>query len=241
MMQKKNLATENYSSFAERYAERVMDNSHNAHYERPATLSLLPPVKGLSILDAGCGPGIYSAWLVEHGAEVTAIDATPEFVRMTKERTRQKAIVLQWDLQDPLTFAQENCFDLVLCPLVMDYIRDWLPVFQEFQRILKPGGKFVFSCGHPASDFYRNWAEDNYFEITLHEMEWKGFGKPYPRIKSYRRPLQAILNPVLDAGFRIERVLEAQPASDFPRTAETEAIYQDLLREPCFLHIRAVK
>ncbi|WP_279387450.1 hypothetical protein [Rubrobacter taiwanensis] len=29
-------------------------------YERPATLSLLPDVAGKRVLDAGCGPGVYS-------------------------------------------------------------------------------------------------------------------------------------------------------------------------------------
>lgn len=240
-MTKSNLAKENYSSFAERYAQGIAANSHNAFYERPATLSLLPEVKGLRVFDAGCGPGIYSRWLIEHGAHITAIDATPEFVQMAQGRTQQKANVLQWDLQDPLTFAQDGSFDLVLCPLVMDYIKEWQPVFQEFFRILRKGGIFIFSCGHPAFLFYRNFPEDNYFDIVLHEMEWKGFGEPCPHIKSHRRSLQDMLNSLINAGFQIDRILEPRPAPDFPRTAETEEIYQDLLREPCFLHIRAVK
>jgi len=88
---KTNLGKENYSAFTKRYVQRILGNSHNAFYERPATISLLPGVNGLSILDAGCGPGIYSAWLIEHGAAVTAMDTTPKFVRMTGERTARKA------------------------------------------------------------------------------------------------------------------------------------------------------
>ena len=240
-MSKKSLGEENYSSFAARYAQNIIDKPHNAFYERPATLSLLPDVKGLSVLDAGCGPGIYSAWLIEHGATITSIDVTPEFVEMTRKKTAQKASVFQWDLEKPLTFAKDDSFDLVLCPLVLDYIQDWLPLFKEFFRVLKQGGTFIFSCVHPALIFYKIWSNDTYFETVLHELEWEGFGKPYPVIKSYRRPLQAMLNPLVEAGFHLDNILEPLPASNFPRTAETEKIYQSLLHEPCFLHIRAVK
>jgi hypothetical protein len=53
-----------YDELAEAYAARVETKPHNAYYERPATLSLLPDVKGKRVLDAGCGPGVYTGWLV---------------------------------------------------------------------------------------------------------------------------------------------------------------------------------
>ena len=39
--------------------------------------SLVQPQAGERALDAGCGTGIYTAWLVEHGAEVTGLDIDP--------------------------------------------------------------------------------------------------------------------------------------------------------------------
>ncbi|MBV8887170.1 MAG: hypothetical protein JO235_24685 [Chroococcidiopsidaceae cyanobacterium CP_BM_RX_35] len=49
----KSLGEQNYEQFAERYAAGVETKAHNAYYERPATLSLLPEVQGLQVLDAG--------------------------------------------------------------------------------------------------------------------------------------------------------------------------------------------
>ena len=60
---------------AEAYSAKVETKAHNALYERPATLSLLPPVKGKRVLDAGCGPGVTAQWLVDRGAEVVGFDA----------------------------------------------------------------------------------------------------------------------------------------------------------------------
>jgi 2-polyprenyl-3-methyl-5-hydroxy-6-metoxy-1,4-benzoquinol methylase len=51
------IALEAYEELAESYAALVDTKPHNALYERPATLSLLPEVRGKRVLDAGCGPG----------------------------------------------------------------------------------------------------------------------------------------------------------------------------------------
>ena len=60
-----------YDEVAEKYAEDTDINAFNASYERPAMLSLLPDVKGMSVLDAGCGSGFYTEWLVSHGAHLS--------------------------------------------------------------------------------------------------------------------------------------------------------------------------
>lgn len=63
----KPIALDAYEALAERYAALVDSKAENAYCERPATLSLLPDVKGKRVLDAGCGPGSYSEWLVLPG------------------------------------------------------------------------------------------------------------------------------------------------------------------------------
>jgi 2-polyprenyl-3-methyl-5-hydroxy-6-metoxy-1,4-benzoquinol methylase len=72
---KQSIAHEAYDTLADAYASRVDTKPRNAYYERPATLSLIGEVAGKRILDAGWGPGVYSEWLLDKGAEVTAIDA----------------------------------------------------------------------------------------------------------------------------------------------------------------------
>lgn len=80
------IALEAYERPAEAYADRVETKPHNAGYERPATLSLLPPVEGKSVLDAGCGPGVYAEWLADRGAEVAAVDVSPTMIRLARRR-----------------------------------------------------------------------------------------------------------------------------------------------------------
>ncbi len=237
--QSKSIGEQSYEQFAHRYAARADTKAHNAYYERPATLSLLPEVGGKRVLDAGCGPGIYAEWLLDHGAEVVALDVTPAFVEITRRRVGDRAKVRCANLEQPLDFAADASFDLVVCSLVFDYIEDWSPVFAEFHRVLRPGGFLVFSCGHPAADFFKHWSTGSYFDIELCEWTWHGFGEPYPVVKSYRRPLNAIINPLLAAGFALDALLEPQPTEGF-KTDRTQAHhYDELMREPGFLCVRA--
>ena len=72
-----------YGDIADAYAARVDSRPHNALYERPAMLDLLPPLPGTRVLDAGCGPGWYAAELASRGALVTAIDASAAMIGVT--------------------------------------------------------------------------------------------------------------------------------------------------------------
>jgi SAM-dependent methyltransferase len=232
------VAQQAYDELAEVYAERVDTKPHNAFYERPATLSLLPDVNGKRVLDVGCGPGVYAEWLVQHGARVVAFDANRKMVRLARKRLGARVRVLVADLQDPLNFANDASFDIIIAPLVMDYIKDWAVVFREFHRILLPGGVLVFSMEHPFSKYYDHRQTSDYFDTDLVEYTWRGFGSPVT-VPSYRRPLSAVVNPLIEAGFILDRLLEPMPTGEF-KAADPEG-YAVLLCSPGFLFLRAKK
>ncbi|MFQ5795753.1 MAG: class I SAM-dependent methyltransferase [Candidatus Bipolaricaulia bacterium] len=236
-MNQEPIALDAFEALAESYAARVDTKPHNAYYERPATLSLLPEVKGKRVLDAGCGPGVYAEWLADHGAEVVAFDVSPKMVRLAKQRLGTKARILQADLGQPLEFLAAGSFDIVLSALTLDYVRDWESVFREFYRMLRQPGHFVFSVGHPFADFMLH-NTGNYFMTELVDYEWRGFGTPV-RVPYYRRPLGALINPLLEAGFRLERILEPTPTEQFRQAAPQD--YEELSRQPGFLSVSAVK
>ena len=95
-------------ALAESYAKVIDTKAHNALHERPATLSLLPDVKGRQVFDAGCGPGVYSELLVGRGAEVIAIDVTPAMVGLAEARLGERVRVVQVNLEEPMTFAGQS-------------------------------------------------------------------------------------------------------------------------------------
>lgn len=236
-MNDKPIALEAYNTLAASYASVVDTKPHNAYYERPATLSLLPDVSGKAVLDAGCGPGVYSEWLADNGATVTGIDASPKMLELATERVGERALFKLADLARPMEFSDEE-FDLVLSPLVLDYVEDWRSVFREFYRVLRPAGTFVFSIHHPFFDFLY-FKTENYFATERVSAVWRGFGDTRVEMPSIRRPLEEVMNPLLEAGLRIDRILEPKVTE---KLAETDPKhYEELSRQPCFMCVRAVK
>jgi ubiquinone/menaquinone biosynthesis C-methylase UbiE len=229
-----------YAQFAAQYAAAAPTKPHNALYERPATLTLVGDVRGLTVLDAGCGPGINSALLAQQGAVVHAFDVTPAMVDLALERCRGLPVeVRAGDLARPLDWLRDNTFDLVLCALALDYVAELGPVFGEFRRVTRPGGALVFSMAHPMRDWMdpRTHGTGTYFETRLFGMYWSGFAEARPYVESYRRPLSAILNPLAQEGWALDRLIEPDPLPQMEQVAPT--LYAELAKEPAFLCARA--
>ena len=226
-----------YQELADAYAEHIDTKPHNAHYDRPAMLSLLPDVEGLRILDAGCGPGAYAEALVQRGAQVTACDISERMLELAAARLGTSVDLKCIDLTQPLKMFDSAEFDLVNAALCLDYIEDWRSLFAEFYRVTKPIGYLLFSCGHPAFDA-EYFDTCDYFAVERVECVWKGFGKQV-RMPSFRRSWEEIINPVVEAGFSIDRLHEPRPTEDF-RKADPES-YARLMHRPGFVCIRAIK
>jgi SAM-dependent methyltransferase len=165
------------------------------------------------------------------------LDVSPRMVRLARQRLGRKVEVRQADFGGGLDFLDDGAFDIVLSALAMDYIKGWGAVFREFHRLLRPKGQLVMSCGHPFAEMLAH-PDSNYFQVELVHWVWTGFGIPV-RMPSYRRPLGAVLNPLLEAGFVLDCVLEPLPTEEF-RHADPEE-YERLTRRPGFLCLRATK
>lgn len=238
---KKPLAQDEYEILAPAYAARVDTKPHNAFLDRPAVLSLLPQVLGRDVLDAGCGPGAYTQELLLRGARVVALDASPKMLALAQERIRDRVgeAPIEWaqaNLEEPLQLADKR-FDVVIAPLVLDYIEDWAPTLREFRRVLQPGGTLIFSCAHPFGDL--KYLQAAYFQKHLLRIRWRGFAPVMVEMPSFHRPLAEVFNSVRQADLQLDFVLEPLPTEHF-QAADPEG-YEELMQQPAFLAIRALK
>jgi ubiquinone/menaquinone biosynthesis C-methylase UbiE len=226
-----------YDAMAGAYGAQNADSAFNAYYERPATIALLGDVTGQRVLDVGCGPGALTGWLVDHGATVTAIDVSPEMVRLARDRVAGRARILQADLAEPLTFAADRGADLIVASLVLHYVADWGPVFAEFRRVLADDGAVVFSTHHPAQDWQLH-SRDDYFAVKQVTETWDAGGRPF-EVTFWRRPLTAITGAITGSGFVIEKLVEPEPLPGL-RDRDPKA-YRKLRTSPAFLLFRLAK
>jgi len=217
------------------YEQRAADSAYNAHYDRPAVLAALGPVHGLRVLDAACGPGLYTQELLARGAVVRAFDASPVMVDLARARIADRAQVDQAVLGQPLPYA-DGVFDLVVCALAIQYAADRAAAFTEFCRVLRPGGALVLSTQHPTTDWLRKGG--SYFEVSLETDVWHTPSRDQP-VRFWREPLSTLCGYGTGAGFLIEKVIEPLPADTMRERYPKD--YQKLTAEPGFLILRFVK
>lgn len=226
-----------YEQLATMYNALIDHKPHNAYYDRPNTLELLGNVKGKNILDAACGPGKYAEILIAQGAEVIGMDISEQMIHHAKERNQRRGTFYVHDLETPFTMLNDHSCDVVLCALAMHYIQDWTHTLKEFFRVLKPNGRLIISIEHPFFE-YTYFKSKKYFEVEPVSCTWNGFGKPVT-IHSYRRSLQECINPLVENGFSIERLLEPKPVPAFEELDAKH--YKELNEFPAFMHIKAQK
>ena len=114
---------------------------------------------------------------------------------------------------------------------------DLVAAVSEIHRVLKPGGRFQFSAGHPSFDA-EYFETENYFSVEEVRATWSGFGIEV-QMPSYRRSWEEALNPLVDAGFVLERLVEPRPTEQF-RLADPDC-YERLMHRPGFVCVRAFR
>lgn len=117
--------------------------------EAPALHAAVGDPRGLAALDLGCGTGRHALWLAAAGALVTAVDFSAGMLAEAKRKPGAECVrFVTHDLHQPLPFDAE--FDLVVNGLVLEHVRELVPLFAEVRRVLRRGGRAVFSTMHPA-------------------------------------------------------------------------------------------
>ena len=102
-----------------------------------------------SILEIGCGTGKNTAFLVQIGEQVHALDFSEGMI--AKAREKVKAENLRFSVAD-LTErwpCEDEAYDLIVCSLVLEHIEDLSFIFSEASRVLMEGGVFLIHELHP--------------------------------------------------------------------------------------------
>jgi SAM-dependent methyltransferase len=119
---------------------------------READARLLGEVAGRDVLEVGCGAAQGARWLVAQGARVTAFDVSGGQLAQARELDRRTGIevrrLVQADAQQ-LPFT-DGTFDVVVSAFgAIPFVADSAGTMRELARVLRPGGRLVFSATHP--------------------------------------------------------------------------------------------
>ncbi len=192
--------------------------------EFPDVLGLLAPTRGETILDAACGTGRYTVAIAEQGAVVTGLDFSVEMLAVARRRMPGTEFHAA-DLTEPLPFLSHQ-FDAVLCAQALKHIPDLGIVTREFARVLRRGGRVVFSVTHPAM----TWDD---YEMREHP----GF-LLNEHADIIHHQFNDYIAAVENAGLRVARLVEI-PISERIRSLLTERSYPLVAGRKQILAIRA--
>ena len=157
-----------YDKFAAQRQDELKKGEKMPHrfVEKPAMRKLLPNLNDKDILMLGCGTGEESLLLEEHGAaSMKGVDLSVESVKLANESYPKHSFSVA-DMHK-LDFADDS-FDFVYSSLTVHYSANPIEVYKEVLRVLKSGGVFQFSIGHPM-----RWASER---VVVDEIPHKLMG-----------------------------------------------------------------
>lgn len=203
----------------------------------PAQERLLAVRAGETILDVACGNGQFARQLARSGARVVAVDVAPRMIEHARAATEQTYLVDYHvvDAADPAAMQTlgERRFDAAVCTMALMDMAAIDPLLAALGRLLRPGGRFVFSVVHPCFNNARVSlvAEETTDEtgqlVTRYSVRVTDYIRPratkgvamkgQPAAQYYfDRPISVLFNSCFQFGF----VLDGLDEPTFPSSAD---------------------
>lgn len=151
---------------------------------------LVGDVKNKVVLDAGCGEGRLSRLISEKGGEVHGCDVSAIMIKEANFNETSQPLGIKYfthDLTNP--FLSDVMYDIVVSNLVLFNVHDINAVVNNIARVLKPGGKFIFSLLHPCFNMTRGqWYNLRYIGRNGGKITFD-IKKSYKDSSSYKKEL----------------------------------------------------
>jgi len=105
------------------------------------------PLKGLRVLDIGCGGGLLCEPMVRLGAKVTGVDALERNLKTAKTHAEQVGVEVDYrhGTIEQLVEASEAPFDVVLNMEVIEHVANPPDFMRDCGQMVKPGGIMLCS------------------------------------------------------------------------------------------------
>ena len=108
-------------------------------YEQQLLLDMLRPTHGDTLLDAGCGTGIFTLDYVRRGSNVVGLDVSRQMLERARQRMTGLAFRAVVGDMRCLPFP-DNAFDKCVSVTAIEFVRDAPTAVAELLRVAKPGG-----------------------------------------------------------------------------------------------------
>jgi ubiquinone/menaquinone biosynthesis C-methylase UbiE len=235
-----------WDQLAEFWDERMQaGETWQGHLIQPAVERLLALRHQERVLDIACGNGEFARRMAEVGGLVLAVD----FSEGMLERARAQGGDVEYGRVDAtderalLALGDEASLDAVVCNMAIMDMETIEPMVAAASRLIRVGGRFVFSTLHPAfnSGNVRPTVElDLEGDVTdVYSVKVSSYGRPatgkgvavrgQPVQQLYfHRPLWLIFQPFFDHGFVLDGLEEPLLRREHAKSGTPEYVYTEL-------------
>lgn len=121
----------------------------------------------VTVLDVGCGGGLFAEEVARLGCQVTGIDLSPSSIEIAQRHAEETGLSITYHVAsaERLPF-HDNAFDLVYCCDVLEHVNDVNAIITESSRVLKPGGIYLYDT------INRTWLSKFLMIKLMQEWEW---------------------------------------------------------------------
>jgi 2-polyprenyl-6-hydroxyphenyl methylase/3-demethylubiquinone-9 3-methyltransferase len=108
----------------------------------------LVPLKGLRVLDVGCGGGILADAMARNGADVLGIDLATKALKVAQLHALEaqtEGVQYREISAEALAAEQPGSFDVVTCMEMLEHVPDPSSIVKACAALVKPGGHVFFS------------------------------------------------------------------------------------------------
>lgn len=181
-------------------------------------LRLLGDVAGLDTLELGCGGGQCSIAFARAGARATGLDLSDDQISFARDLAREYGVAPRFEQGDAADLSRfpAHSFDVVFSAYALQYVESIAACLAAAHRVLRRGGRLVFSLDHPFREVFWDDDEDEEGLLAVRSywrrgaMEWQMSGSR-EWMRSFHRTIGDWVDLLVAAGFNIRRILEPAP------------------------------
>ncbi len=112
-------------------------------------------LRGISLLDVGCGGGLLAEPLALLGARVTAIDASAATIDVASQHAAEQGLEIDYRVSSVEDLAQKpQRFDVITALEIVEHVADIELFLTALTSLLRPGGVLILSTLNQTSKSY---------------------------------------------------------------------------------------
>ena len=260
LIKKAELSEDFWNKNANYWSEQLSNKQDytREYFGKPAFLKFLGNVRGMNVLDIGCGDGDLTRIIANQALNIIGIDISQKMIDKAKNLTLHDNVeYYQSSLESMPSILKGKVFDCIYSYMVLCCIENINDFFSFSYDLLKVNGKLLLIIPHPCfNNKPCEWVTDEkesvargllisrYFDEESYIRKWD-FCSTDDKKKNtmqeirFPRTLSTYLNAIINSGFAIEKVIEPRPLKSLVTKLNKMNRWYDHV--PCFMFIECHK